>query len=65
MSITEIQQAVTNLPKADYLQFQAWLSEYDNQRWDKEIEQDLKGGRLDTLINQTLDQIERGEYRAI
>ncbi len=65
MSMTEIQQAVTHLSKADYLQFQAWLTEYDNQLWDKEIAQDLENGHLDTLINQTLDQIERGEYRAI
>jgi len=65
MSITEIQQAVTHLPKADYLQFQAWLTEYDNQLWDKEIAQDLENGHLDTLLNQTLDQIGRGEYRAI
>ncbi len=45
MSITEIQQAVTHLPKADYLQFQAWLTEYDNQLWDKEIAQDLASVR--------------------
>jgi hypothetical protein len=63
--MTEIQQAVTYLPKTDYLQFRAWLTEYDNQLWDKEIAQDLENGHLDTLINQTLDQIERGEYRAI
>ena len=48
-TVTEIQQAIMNLPKSDYARLRKWLFEYDWQEWDREFEEDVKAGRLDFL----------------
>lgn len=48
-TVTEIQQAILELPEADYSQLSRWFHELDWQRWDSEIEQDSRDGKLDFL----------------
>ncbi|MBI4672236.1 MAG: hypothetical protein HY741_11305 [Chloroflexi bacterium] len=50
MSIQELQTAIMELDYADFWQLVKWFNEYQNERWDQEIEQDLAAGRLDFLI---------------
>ena len=37
-SIENIQQAILNLSKAEYIQLRRWLSELDWEEWDQQIE---------------------------
>ena len=53
MSITEIQQAITELSPEELERFRAWFEEYCAEVWDKQIETDVKTGLLDKLIPQT------------
>ena len=39
-TIAEIQQAIMDLPKADYAHLKRWIDEYDWERWDAQIEAD-------------------------
>ena len=48
-TVSEIQQAIMNLPKSDYARLRNWLFEYDWEELDREFEQDVKAGRLDFL----------------
>lgn len=50
MSIQELEKAVTQLPSPELAQFTAWFQEYQANIWDKQIENDLEAGRLDTLL---------------
>lgn len=50
MSITEIEQAITELSPEELARFREWFEEYYAQVWDKQIEEDAKSGRLDKLI---------------
>ena len=50
MTITELEQAVTNLSEQELENFRAWFDEYYAQMWDKQIEEDAKSGRLDNLL---------------
>jgi DNA-binding PadR family transcriptional regulator len=50
MSITEIEQAITELSPEELARFRQWFDEYYAQVWDKQIEEDAKSGRLDKLI---------------
>ena len=51
-TVTEIQQAILELTKSDYAQLSRWLHELDWERWDTEIEQDSRDGKLDFLVAQ-------------
>lgn len=50
MSVKEIEQAITQLPRNEVTELVSWLHEYHHQLWDQQIEDDLDSGRLDALI---------------
>jgi len=60
MSIEELEKAVATLPPEDYRSFRDWFSDYDMDQWDKQIEADSKAGRLDSMINQALEDYNAG-----
>ncbi len=50
MSVQEIEKAIQQLPRSEFKELVAWIEEHHNQIWDKQIEEDLEAGRLDSLI---------------
>lgn len=50
MSVKDIEQAITRLPKHELTELIAWLEDYRHQAWEKQIEDDLDAGRLDALL---------------
>lgn len=60
MSLQEIEIAISELPAADVMTLAEWLAEYKEQLWDKQIEEDAKAGRLDSLIDQAKQHIGMG-----
>ena len=50
MSVTEIESAIAQLPAKEVAELMAWLQNYHEQVWDKQIEDDLEAGRLDKLL---------------
>ena len=52
MSTTEIEQAITKLSPQELVRFRQWFEEYCAEVWDKQIEADVKSGRLDRLISE-------------
>lgn len=49
-TLPEIEAAIKQLPEGDVRQLSAWLQEYLDEMWDREIEADLLSGKLDKLI---------------
>ena len=60
MSVREIEQAIAKLPAEELTELAAWFSDYLADKWDKQIERDLKTGRLDGLIKEA-----EAEYDAL
>ncbi len=60
MSITEIEAAITELPAAEVDKLMTWLEEYHATIWDKQIADDLDGGKLDHLLQAVALEIEAG-----
>jgi tRNA A22 N-methylase len=50
VSITEIQEAILDLPETEYTQLREWLSDLDWNRWDQQIVADSEAGKLDSLV---------------
>ena len=65
MSVQEIERAITQLPPSELTELMAWLENHHHEKWDKQIEDDLDSGRLDSLINQAETEYEAGKTRAL
>ena len=61
----EIKQAVRGLPEAEYAKLMDWLHELAEEAWDKQIEEDIKAGRLDALGADALDAKDRGGLQCL
>ena len=60
MSITEIEQAITELSPEELARFREWFDEYYAEMWDKQIEADAKSGRLDKFIAESDEEYNAG-----
>ena len=47
MSVEELETAVTRLSPDEFARFAEWFEEYQAQEWDRQIESDVRAGRLD------------------
>ncbi|MGB3203832.1 MAG: hypothetical protein WBB28_02455 [Crinalium sp.] len=65
MHITQIKSAVTQLSPPELAEFVEWLDEFQESLWDKEIEKDLKAGKLDNLIQQAEQAFIEGKCKQI
>ena len=59
-SIEEAIEFIESLPKEDFYRLRDWILERDWEKWDREIEEDSKSGKLDFLIKQALDEKKQG-----
>ncbi|MEI2689047.1 MAG: hypothetical protein V9H69_04780 [Anaerolineae bacterium] len=50
MGVKDIEAAITQLPLKDVAQLANWLTDYQAELWDRQIEEDLAAGRLDALL---------------
>jgi hypothetical protein len=55
MSMVEnIEQEVQNLTPSELSAFRRWFLEFDAQVWDRQIEEDVRKGKLDKLAEEAL-----------
>ena len=52
MSVQEIEKAISQLPDSQVAELSQWFEEYQNQRWDAQIERDANAGRFDAMMEQ-------------
>ena len=63
--VEEIEKAVSSLAPDELDRFRAWFEEFQAARFDRQIEQDARVGKLDTLARQALDDLRKGRAREI
>ena len=61
--IEELAQRIRNLPAEELAKFRAWFIEFDHLIWDKQIEADLKAGKLHGLVAEALADYKAGKAR--
>ncbi len=62
-TVSEIQKAVLALPEAEFAELRRWLLDEDWERWDRQIEEDVKADKLDFLKTEALEAKAKGEFR--
>ena len=63
MSSAEIIDQVQKLPPAEVFELGRWLREYEAGLWDKQIEADIRSGKLDRLGQAALEELRTGKTR--
>jgi len=65
MSVKDIEQAITQLPRQEIAELSQWFEEFQNQMWDEQIERDAHAGRFDKLIEQAKAQYAAGRCKPL
>jgi hypothetical protein len=53
--LEELERAIDNLPEEEYRRLRRWFMEKDWERWDRQIAEDSRAGKLDFLVKEALD----------
>lgn len=60
-TVHEIEEAIERLPEADFFKLTDWISRRLDDAWDRQIEDDVKAGRLDRLAEEALAEYKAGK----
>jgi hypothetical protein len=58
--MTQLQHHITQLPPDELHSFAEWFDDYLEDQWDREIEDDVRAGRLDAAARQAEADFELG-----
>jgi len=61
--VEKIEQEVRKLSRDELLAFRRWFREYDSDEWDRQIEEDVRAGKLDSLAEEALAEHRAGKSR--
>lgn len=56
---------IRSLSKEELSEFRDWFQEYDWQAWDRQLENDVEEGKLDSLADTALSDHEGGRTKAL
>jgi len=62
-TVEELELAVDSLTQEEYSRFRRWFLDRDWKKWDREIEEDAKAGRLDFLLQEAAEAKNRKRLR--
>ncbi|MGH7826752.1 MAG: hypothetical protein ACREQ7_16460 [Candidatus Binatia bacterium] len=63
--IEQIEQDVRKLDRDELAAFRRWFREYDSQEWDRQIEEDVRAGKLDKLAEEALAAHRAGKSKEL
>lgn len=63
--VQKIESEVQSLSVSEFKQLRDWIDDYEHKMWDKQLEQDIQAGKLDTLADEALSQFDAGKYKEI
>ena len=64
-SMNRIKSEIARLPQEEFNAFVDWLEKLEEERWDKELEEDIAEGKLDRLADEALDEFGAGKCREL
>ncbi len=65
MKVEELEKEIQKLDRAELASLAQWFQGYASDEWDRQIESDVRNGRLDTLAEEALAEHEEGKTREI
>lgn len=65
MTLSDLENAVLSLSNDELARFRAWFVEFDAEAWDRQIEDDIRAGKLDALADEALREDRAGKTREL
>jgi hypothetical protein len=56
---------IASLTPEELASFRQWYASFDSDAWDRQIEADLKAGKLDALMAEAQAELEAGKAREL
>jgi hypothetical protein len=63
--IEELTNEVQQLSREELAAFRDWFRKFDSDEWDKEIEEDILSGRLESLANKAIGDHKAGRTKVL
>jgi hypothetical protein len=63
--VESLEREVAKLIPQELAAFREWFANYDADAWDRQIESDVKAGKLDRLAAEALASHDRGETKGM
>lgn len=63
--IEMLEQEIKSLSQSELAEFERWFTEYTAELWDKQIEADVKAGKLDKLADEAIAQFRQGNFKKL
>jgi hypothetical protein len=60
MSVEDLESAISRLSAEELARFSAWFEQFMADHWDRQIEEDVKAGRLDAAAKRADEDFEAG-----
>jgi hypothetical protein len=62
-AVEKIEQEIEGLSDQDFFGLAVWLDRRRNEKWDRQMDKDAAGGRLDFLFEEAEAERESGQLR--
>ena len=63
--VENIEQEVQRLKPSELAAFRRWFAEFDAQAWDRQIEEDVRKGKLDKFAEEALAAHRAGKSKEL
>jgi hypothetical protein len=63
--IEELEQKVKALTREELARFREWFLEFDWAAWDRQLERDVRGGKLDAMAEKALRDHAAGKTKPL
>ena len=64
-TLIKIEEDIENLNKKEFIELREWFQDLDSKKWDEQIDDDIKSGKLDELANAAISDFNNKKYKAI
>jgi len=61
MSVEELESVVSRLSAEELTRFSQWFEEFLAEQWDRQIEEDVKAGRLEAAVTRSNKCFDAGQ----
>jgi hypothetical protein len=63
--IETLEREIEKLSAEELAAFRDWFASYDSDAWDRQLQADVKAGKLDRLAAEAMAEHRRGETKGI
>jgi hypothetical protein len=65
VTIKELEKAILDLPSDKLAKFRAWFESFDAVRWDNQVDEDVKSGKLDRVAEKAIKDYGKGKAKPL